>query len=79
MINKALIPILNSDVAGIYKETIDKYFSHYSIPVSWKIIKGGEINKNMDTFNDIVDFMDAEGLIRKEPVLVVGGGLVTDV
>jgi 3-dehydroquinate synthase len=67
------------DVAGIYKETIDKYFSHYSIPVAWKIIKGGEINKNMDTFNDIVDFMDAEGLVRKEPVLVVGGGLVTDV
>lgn len=47
--------------------------------MAWKIIKGGEINKNMDTFNDIVDFMDAEGLIRKEPVLVVGGGLVTDV
>ncbi|KAJ9102937.1 hypothetical protein QFC19_004493, partial [Naganishia cerealis] len=71
--------VIDQNVAAIYKETIDKYFSHFSLPVAWKIIKGGEINKNMDTFNDIVDFMDAEGLVRKEPVLVVGGGLVTDV
>ncbi|KAI5454637.1 hypothetical protein NCC49_003530 [Naganishia albida] len=76
---KRVLIVIDQNVAGIYKETIDKYFSHYSIPVAWKIIKGGEINKNMDTFNEIVDFMDAEGLIRKEPVLVVGGGLVTDV
>ncbi|KAJ9125158.1 hypothetical protein QFC22_000112 [Naganishia vaughanmartiniae] len=76
---KRVLIVIDQNVAGIYKETIDKYFAHFSIPVAWKIIKGGEINKNMDTFNDIVDFMDAEGLVRKEPVLVVGGGLVTDV
>jgi 3-dehydroquinate synthetase len=33
----------------------------------------------MDTMLQIVDAFDDFGLVRKEPVLVVGGGLVTDV
>lgn len=37
------------------------------------------MNKNMDTMLDFVDAMDKFGLIRKEPVLVVGGGLASDV
>ena len=43
------------------------------------IFKGGELHKNMDTMLDFVDAMDSFGLIRKEPVLVVGGGLASDV
>lgn len=36
-------------------------------------MKGGELNKNMDTMESLVDAFDDFGLIRKEPVLVVGG------
>lgn len=43
------------------------------------VFKGGELNKNMDTMLGFVDAMDNFGLIRKEPVLVVGGGLASDV
>jgi len=39
----------------------------------------GEKAKSMDTLLSIVDSMTEFGIIRKEPVLVVGGGLVTDV
>lgn len=47
----------------------------------WKIVPtihtfdGGEVNKNMDTMLGFVDAMDKFGLVRTEPVLVVGGGL----
>jgi len=34
---------------------------------------------SLQTFAEIVDFLDASGLVRQEPLLVVGGGLVTDV
>src|SRR4051812_25756442 len=34
-------------VAPIYRGQIEAYFSHYKLPINWKIIKGGEINKNM--------------------------------
>lgn len=37
---------------------------------------GGEKNKTMETMLSVVDAMNAFGLVRKEPVLVVGGGYV---
>jgi hypothetical protein len=39
---------LRAVVAGIYQEPIEKYFSHYKVPVVFKLINGGELNKNMD-------------------------------
>ena len=38
---------------------------------------GGEKNKTMDTMLSIIDAMNQFGLVRKEPVLVVGGGYVS--
>jgi 3-dehydroquinate synthase len=35
-------------VHPIYKDQIEGYFAHYNIPITWKIIKGGEFNKTMD-------------------------------
>jgi 3-dehydroquinate synthase len=35
-------------VHPIYHEQVEKYFAHYNIPITWKIINGGEINKTMD-------------------------------
>ena len=38
-----------------------------------------ETDKTLGTVERIVDAFAAFGLLRKEPVLVVGGGLTTDV
>jgi 3-dehydroquinate synthase len=38
-----------------------------------------EFSQTMDTMLSLVDAFSDFGLIRKEPVLVCGGGLVTDV
>ena len=38
-----------------------------------------ETEKTLATLERIVDAFDDFGLVRKEPVLVVGGGLTTDV
>jgi hypothetical protein len=71
--------VLDEIVHGIYGARIQAYFDAHGIPPTFKVIKGGELNKTMETMLSIVDAMDDFGLIRKEPVLVVGGGLVTDV
>ncbi|CAO1627244.1 unnamed protein product [Parajaminaea phylloscopi] len=71
--------VLDENVHDIYGTGIISYFAAYGIPVTFHIFKGGELNKNMDTFEDMVDAFDQFGLIRKEPVLVVGGGLASDV
>lgn len=115
-------------VQPIYKDQIEAYFAHYDIELTWKVINGGEIHKNMEvgenpllhqpmgshlavreadlcpppppfshtqhtpppssplsacpnpqTMLEIVDAMDSFGIVRTEPTLVIGGGLVTDV
>ncbi|KAG0150686.1 hypothetical protein CROQUDRAFT_651906 [Cronartium quercuum f. sp. fusiforme G11] len=66
-------------VWGFYKERVETYFNHYQIPLTIKIMPGGELHKTMDTMLSLIDAFNKFGLVRKEPVLVLGGGLVTDV
>lgn len=66
-------------IYGIYGERMQAYFDAHDIPVTFKTFDGGEIHKTMDTMLSLVDAFNKFGLIRKEPVLAVGGGLVTDV
>lgn len=76
---KRVLVVMDGPVTAQYGETIKAYFQHHSIATTIHTMKGGEMNKNMDTMESLVDAFDDFGLIRKEPVLVVGGGLVTDV
>lgn len=71
--------VMDTIVHPIYKDQISKYFEHYNIEVTWKVVNGGEMHKTMDTMLEIVDAMDSFGIVRTEPTLVIGGGLVTDV
>ncbi|KAE8226345.1 hypothetical protein CF319_g1060 [Tilletia indica] len=74
-----VLVLLDENLNAIYGDKIKKYFAAYKIVPTLHSFKGGELNKNMDTMLDFVDAMDKFGLIRKEPVLVVGGGLASDV
>lgn len=66
-------------VHGLYGKQMEEYFKAHNIPLTVHVMPGGEINKTMDTMLNLVDAFSKFGLIRKEPVLAVGGGLVTDV
>ncbi|KZV66352.1 2-epi-5-epi-valiolone synthase [Peniophora sp. CONT] len=71
--------VTDTNVNRLYSEKWNAYFEHHGIPLTTFIMNGGEKNKTMDTMLSIVDAMTSFGIIRKEPVLVVGGGLCTDV
>lgn len=71
--------LLDENVHNIYGDKIRAYFNSFGIPPTLHVFKGGELHKTMDTMLEFVDAMDSFGLIRKEPVLVVGGGLASDV
>jgi 3-dehydroquinate synthase len=55
------------------------YFEHYGLALKVHQTSIGEKAKSVETWLSICDSMTEFGIIRKEPVLVVGGGLVTDV
>lgn len=71
--------VIDKTVYGLYDKQIQAYFEHYEIKLKVFQIRIEETDKTLRTFEQIVDAFADFGLVRKEPVLVVGGGLTTDV
>lgn len=71
--------VIDNNVYHHYQEQIQTYFDHYSIKITPFPITITEPNKSLESLQTIIDGFADFGLIRKEPVLVVGGGLITDV
>jgi len=71
--------VVDETVYGLYGEQIQDYFKHHQIALKVFPVNIKETDKTLRTFEKIVDAFADFGLVRKEPVLVVGGGLTTDV
>ncbi|KAI0203170.1 Dehydroquinate synthase-like protein [Astrocystis sublimbata] len=74
-----VLAVTDKNVYALYGDKITKYFKHFDLTLKVHQTSIGEKAKTIDTFTGICDSMTDFGIIRKEPVLVVGGGLVTDV
>lgn len=71
--------VVDESVLALYGEKIDAYFAHHDIALTTVPVQIRETAKSLETFEHIVGEFDRFGLVRTEPVLVVGGGLTTDV
>ena len=73
------LTVIDANVYRLYGKQIHSYFQHYDIDLTVFPITITEPEKTLATFEKIIDAFSDFGLVRKEPVLVVGGGLITDV
>ena len=73
------LTVIDANVHELYGDQIKSYFKHYDIELTVFPIIITEPAKTLATFEKIIDAFSDFGLVRKEPVLVVGGGLITDV
>ena len=73
------LAIVDYNVYLLYGQQMAEYFQYYKIQLKIFPILIDELNKTIGSFESIVDAFCDFKLVRKEPVLVVGGGLVTDV
>jgi demethyl-4-deoxygadusol synthase len=71
--------VVDESVYGLYSKQIQDYFNHYEIDLTVFPVSIKETEKTLGSFERIIDAFADFGLVRKEPVLVVGGGLTTDV
>jgi 3-dehydroquinate synthetase len=71
--------VIDDAVYRLYGDQIQAYFAHHEIELTVSLVTIKETGKTLRTLEQIVDAFSDFGLVRKEPVLVVGGGLVTDV
>lgn len=73
------LAVMDLNIYNIYGKQIEDYFGYYGLALTIHKTMIGEKAKSIETLLSIVDSMTEFGIFRKEPVLVVGGGLVTDV
>lgn len=73
------LAVIDANVNRLYGSQICEYFKYYDLDLTLFAITISEPAKTIATFLSIVDAFSDFNLVRKEPVLVVGGGLVTDV
>lgn len=73
------LAIIDDNVHKLYGQALEAYFAAHQIKCTVKVVLGGELRKTMKTKLDIIDSFADYGLVRKEPVLVIGGGVLTDV
>ncbi len=73
------LAVVDHNVHRLYGSQIEAYFQHYNIDLTLFPIVITEPTKSLDTLQSIIDAFADFGLVRKEPVLIVGGGLLTDV
>ena len=71
--------VVDDTVYDLYGAEIHAYFEHHDLDLTVFAVTIAETDKTLRTLERIVDAFTDFGLVRSEPVLVVGGGLVTDV
>jgi 3-dehydroquinate synthetase len=71
--------VVDEKVLRLYGEQIQGYFDHHGIDLTLFPVAIRETEKSLRTAERIIDAFASFGLLRQEPVLVVGGGLTTDV
>ncbi|GAP98782.1 sedoheptulose 7-phosphate cyclase [Leptolyngbya sp. NIES-2104] len=73
------LAVVDHNVDRLYGDQLRSYFEYYEIDLTVFAIEITEPTKTIDTFLKITDAFCDFNLKRKEPVLVIGGGLVLDV
>ncbi|MDZ8081653.1 MAG: sedoheptulose 7-phosphate cyclase [Nostoc sp. DcaGUA01] len=73
------LAVIDTNVYNFYGTQIEKYFRYYGLELRIFALTISEPNKSIQTFEKIIDVFADFKLVRKEPVLVIGGGLITDV
>ncbi|WP_375493608.1 sedoheptulose 7-phosphate cyclase [uncultured Jatrophihabitans sp.] len=73
------LAVVDDTVLREYGDAMRAYFAHHDIALTVVGVTIREQDKSLRTAERLVDAFGEFGLVRKEPVLVVGGGLITDV
>lgn len=71
--------VIDATVHSLYSRKIVEYFKAHNIDYKFVIIDGEEQNKVFAAVEKIFNALCEFGLLRREPILAIGGGCVLDI
>ncbi|MEM9700933.1 MAG: sedoheptulose 7-phosphate cyclase [Planctomycetota bacterium] len=72
------VAIIDTNVEEHYGEQLERYFESHDIPLQKRVFRAMEADKGVRTVERMLGEFKALGVARNEPLLVVGGGVLTD-
>lgn len=73
------IAVIDDKVESFYGKTLQTYFDTNGIPLTKFIHTGNEVNKDIRNVEAILLDLKNYQVSRNEPVLIVGGGVISDI
>ncbi|NJN21978.1 MAG: sedoheptulose 7-phosphate cyclase [Leptolyngbya sp. RL_3_1] len=70
--------LVDQNVERYYGEQIERYFFHHGIHLEKLVYRAMEVDKGIQTVERMLGDFKHLGVSRNEPVLIVGGGVLTD-
>jgi 3-dehydroquinate synthetase len=78
---KRCVAVVEQTVNELYGDRLEKYFEHYNIKYQVLVMRAMEADKTIKSVEKILKFLGKDGcdVARNEPILIVGGGVLSDV
>lgn len=70
--------LVDQNVENYYGDQIELYFRHHGIHLEKLVYRAMEVDKGIHTVERMLGDFKAVGVCRNEPVLIIGGGVLTD-
>ncbi|NEP16850.1 MAG: sedoheptulose 7-phosphate cyclase, partial [Leptolyngbya sp. SIO4C1] len=70
--------LVDQNVERYYGEQIEHYFQHHGIQLDKLVYRAMEVDKGIHTVERMLGDFKRLGVARNEPVLIIGGGVLTD-
>merc|ERR1712045_737097 len=73
------IAIVDDKVQNIFCKQLADYFEYHQIKYKPLVYKGNEVDKEIASVENILVDLKKNGVSRNEPVLIIGGGVISDI
>ena len=78
-INNRVMIVIDQNVHKFYAAQLMEYFNAHNVKYSMLVIDTDEESKNWEDADHILQFFEDEGVLRREPIIAIGGGVLLDI
>lgn len=75
--NRRLV-IIDETVYKLYGEQLETYFKTFQVELELLVVDATEENKDWHETDEILKFFEFSGVLRREAIIVIGGGVLLD-
>ena len=77
--NDRVVIVIDTNVHKLYAAQLMEYFNAHNVKYSMLVINTNEESKTWKDADHILQFFEDEGVLRREPIIAIGGGVLLDI